>query len=260
MLSGLAFIYWAATIPSDQSGLLWGFCSWTGIFSLNIFVLNLIPLRSQAFYSDGAKIYQALTHSVLDDYYWILSFNNSIGVTPNRPRDYDLEVLRRVLDSEVGRPQRVVFRLMESECLLERDLLEESAGAVRKAQADYEEQAETLTAGTICTFVFGHAILCADPGTARTWTERLEGSHGLDPEDRWFCSAALACAEGLRSEAEGLLGKLEQFQIDRAPCGSRELNLLLVRHMRAKLSDFVEAPRIVRENVAAPSELVQQLA
>lgn len=260
LLSGLVFLYWAATIPSSQPGILWDFCSWTGILSLNIFILNIIPLRSQAFYSDGAKIYQALTHSVLDDYYWILSFNNSIGVTANRPRDYDLDALRRVLDSEVGRPLRVVFGLMESECLLERGLVEESADAVRKAQAAYEEQTETLTAGSICSFVFGHAILCADPGTARTWTERLEGSHGLDPEDRWFCSAALACAEGRKDEAEGLLDKLDQFQIDRAPCGSRELNLLLVQHMRAKLLDRVEAPRIARENVAAPSELVQQLA
>lgn len=260
LLSGFLFLYWAASIPEGQSALLWSFCSWTGILSLSVFLLNLIPLRSQAFNSDGAKIYQALTRSVLDDYFWILSFSHSVAVTPNRPGDYDLEALRRVIDSEVGRPQRVVFRLMESECLLERGLVDQSAEAVAKAQAAYEELAETLTAGTICAFVFGHAILRNDAATARARSERLEGSYGLDAEDHWFCAAALACAEGREGEAKELLDKLEQFQLNRRPCGSREFNLLLVKAMRAKLSTHEAAPPAQREGLPAPAQLVERLA
>jgi len=260
LLSGLVFVYCATTIPNGQSEILWDFCSWTGIFSLSVFVLNIIPVRSQAYYSDGAKIYQALTRSVLDDYCWILSLSSSVSVTPNRPRDYDLAALRRVIEAEVGRPQRAVFCLMESECLLERGHFDESARSIADAQTAYEQQSEKLTAGAICAFVFGHAILRSDPATAHVWAERLEASFGFSSDDRWFCAAALACAEGRKKDAEGALDEFERFQHSRRRCGSREFSLFLAGLMREKLSGHMDVLVPGREAVSAPTELVQQSA
>ncbi len=260
LLSGIVFLCLATTMPVGQFASLWDFYAWTGILSLSAFVLNVIPVRSQALYSDGAKIYQILTRSVRDDYYWILSFSRSIAVTPNRPRDYDLAALRRALDSEVGRPQRVVFRLMESECLLERGLVEESAEAVAKAQAAYGQQSEELTAGSICAFVFGHAILRSDPATARIWAERLEKGHGFDPDDRWLCTAAIAVAEGRKQEAEPELERFERCHRDRRPCGSREFNLFLAGFLRGRLAGCVDGPLDIRTPIPGPAELVQQPA
>jgi hypothetical protein len=258
LLSGLLFLYWAAAIPAGQSDALWDFFSWTGVISLGVFALNVIPMRSQAFYSDGAKIYQAVTGSVLDDYYWILSLSHSVATTQNRPGDYDLEALRRVVNSEIGRPQRVVFYLMTAECLLERGLADLAAEEVAKAQAAYDEKPEKLTAGTIGSFVFGHAILRADLATARIWSERVEEGFGFSQEDLWLCSASLACAEGRRDEAEAMLEKLEGFQREQHPSGSREFNILLERHMRTKLNDTVELAASVVHADPTLAELANQ--
>jgi hypothetical protein len=260
LISGIAFLYWATAIPNGQSEILSDFCLWSGIFSLSAFVLNLIPVRSQALYSDGAQIYQVLARSVLDDYYWLLSFNRSLAVTPNRPRDYDLAALRRTADSEVGRPLRVVFRLMETECLLERGLFEESAGAVAKAQAAYAELQEKMGAGSICTFVIGHAILCSDLATARVWAAQLEEGFGFSADDRWLCDAALACAEGRRSDAETGLDEFERFQRGRRPCGSREFNLFLAGFLRGRLVRCLDAAADLRALIPVSAELVQHPA
>jgi hypothetical protein len=260
LLSGIGFLCWAAAIPNEQSARLWSFCAWTGILSLGILLLNLLPTRSQAFYSDGAKLLQILQRSVLEDYYWVLSLASSVAVTSIRPRDYDLEALRRVVESEVGRPQRVVLHLMESECLFERGLIGESAEAVGKAQAAYEEQAETLTAGTICAFVFGHAMLRSDAAAAHGWFEHLDEGQGLDPEDRLFCSAVLASAEGHTDEAPALLDQFEQNQSNRPPCGSREFNLHMACFAREILSERKTALPAAREAVSAAAELAGQQA
>jgi len=260
LLSGIVFLCLATTIPVGQSPALWDFYAWTGILSLSAFVLNVIPVRSLAFYSDGAKIFQVLTRSVLDDYNWVLTFSNSLAVTPNRPRNYDLEALRRVLDSPVGQPQRAVFCLMESECLLDRGLFTQSAESVARAQAAYEQKPEKLTAGTISSFVYGHGILRDDAATARIWAERLTDEFGFDPEDGWLCSAAIACAEGSRDEAENLLNRFDGFQNAKRTCGLRDFNLYLSHVIREKLAGGFYSPGSVLPSVAAPAELQAQPA
>ncbi|MGA2653529.1 MAG: M50 family metallopeptidase [Terracidiphilus sp.] len=255
LFTGLCFLYCAATIPVGSSNALWGFCSWTGILSLGVFVLNVIPLRSNAFYSDGARIYQILARSVLDDYHWILSFSSSIAVTPNRPRDYDLDALRRVLASDIGRAHRVVFHLMESECLLERGLVEASAQAVANAQASYNHEAEVMTAGSICALVFGHAVLRGDAHAAQAWAEGIANAKGFSEDDRWFCDAALACGDGLEDSMHPVLERFEKFQLQRRLSGSREFNLFLASYMRKNVSRQGQA-RVATAEVAPADPLL----
>lgn len=123
------------------------------------------------------------------------------------------------------------------------------------AQAAYDQQPEVLTAGSICAFVFGHAILRDDAATARIWAGRLEDSHGFAPDDRWLCSAVVTCAKGFKDEAESLLDQFERFHIERHACGSREFNLYLSQLIRERLVCGTNSPPLVLPPTAAHAEL-----
>src|SRR5262249_14618552 len=63
--------------------------------SLLVFAINLIPIRSKGSYSDGAQIYQILSAGPWSDYHRAVSIVGSTLVTRLRPRDYDIEALKR---------------------------------------------------------------------------------------------------------------------------------------------------------------------
>lgn len=95
LLTGLIALYAALAAKGQPYETYWGFFAYFSTISLLVFASNLIPMQSEASYSDGGRIYQLLNGGPLADLYRVMNLVGSTLVTPLRPRDYDINAIQR---------------------------------------------------------------------------------------------------------------------------------------------------------------------
>jgi hypothetical protein len=202
LLTGLIALYAALAAKGHPYEQYWGFFAYFSTISLLAFASNLIPMQSEAHYSDGARIYQLLRGGPLADYYQVINLVASTVVTPLRPRDYDIDAIQRAEISFKQGQQALLLRLFASSYFLDHRMIPQAAGAVAEAERIQQESALDLPAELCMAFVYRTAFLCRDAASARQWWERMEAKKPTHfGVDYWLAQSALFWIEDRKEEA-----------------------------------------------------------
>jgi len=184
--------------PWDQDWLPLAFFT---TLSLLAAVVNLIPFRTKAFSSDGARIFQLLSHGPWADLHRAFSAAAATTITPLRPRDYDIDAIERAGSSISVGQQALHLRLLAASYYLDRGCIADATQALADAEAVYLESASEISAEMHTPFIFGKAYLQHDAGGARVWWERMEAKKPLRNADYWIARSAFLWSQHRLDEA-----------------------------------------------------------
>jgi hypothetical protein len=169
--------------------------SWLG-------VCNLIPVRPEDNYSDGAQIYQLLSNGPWADFHMAFAMVASTLATPLRARDFDVAVLERAAAFMPRGKRGMLLHLFLYMHHADRGNIAESLRHIELAESMYPQLAAELPPDLHLEFVYVNALLKQDPGAARLWWQRMEArGKPTQTVDYWKANAALLMAEGRVAEA-----------------------------------------------------------
>lgn len=178
-----------------------GFLALLATISFIAFFVNLLPLRPDGLYSDGANIYQRLKGGPWADYRAVTAAVLSSTVTPLRPRDFDIERIQRASAVFTHGRQAVLLRLMASSYYLDRGELASAAASIGDAEAAYDRAPWSITPGLCLTFAFRIALLERDVARARIWWDRAVPQHPEKKVEYWMANSAILFLEDRAAEA-----------------------------------------------------------
>ncbi len=228
-LFGLAALGLLLTARGRSYEPMWGLLAVVVTISAIGFVGNLIPVNPEGLYSDGARIYQLLKGGAWADYHRATTLAASSMVTSVRPRDYDIDALKRAQQLFTCGLQALLLRLLASSYYLDRGNLDEAAQAVTEAEVICRESGIDVPPELRIALVFRIAFLRRDAQSARSWWNQIEAAKGIHQgPDYWLAKSALLFSEGRGSEARDtwnkaydLVRKLPtagDYQFDRHRC------------------------------------------
>jgi hypothetical protein len=187
---------------------VWQLLAFVTTFSLLAFVINLIPLRPEAHYSDGARIYQLLWGGPWADVYRAFSIVGSSLASPLRPKDYDIEVIQRAARFVTHGQQALLLRLFAYLYFFDSGRIPDALHALGEAESVYTQDASAIPAELHTSFIFATAFLRRDAPTARLWWERMEAKQQMEAKksprlsaDYWKALTALLWIEDRVEEA-----------------------------------------------------------
>jgi len=202
LLLGTAALWAALNAKGRPWERFWEILAYIGVISLVTFVVNLIPIRPEAHYSDGARILQLLSNGPWADVHRAFSMVTSSLVTPLRPKDFDLPTIQRAAGLVTRGREALLLRMFAYLHFLDCESIPEAVHAMQEAELIYEQSASDIPADLHLDFVFANALLRNDPMRARLWWERMESRkprrNGADYE---LARSALAWAERRPEEA-----------------------------------------------------------
>ena len=201
LIAGLAALWITFAAPGHPWAQNWLPLAFFTTLSLLTAALNLIPFRTKAFYSDGARIIQLLSHGPWADLHRAFSAAAATTVTPLRPRDYDIDAIHRAGSSISVGEQALHLRLLAASYYLDRGCIADASQALAEAEAVYQESASDLPAELHAPFVFGKAYLQHDAEGARLWWDRMQARKPLRNADYWIARSAVLWSEDRMNEA-----------------------------------------------------------
>jgi Zn-dependent protease len=202
ILAGLAAMLATLAAPGRSWERVWLPLSFFATLSLLTGVLNLIPFRTRNFYSDGARIFQLWSPGPWVDLHRAFSAAAATTITPLRPRDYDIDAIRRAGSSiSVGQPA-LHLRLLAASYYLDHGRISDASRALAEAEAVYQESAFDLPAELHTPFIFGKAYLQHDAAGARIWWERMQAKKPVRHNaEYWIAKSAWLWSERRLNEA-----------------------------------------------------------
>jgi hypothetical protein len=200
-IAGLAALWVTFVAPGHPWAQNWLPLAFFTTLSLLTAALNLIPFRTKAFYSDGARIIQLLSQGPWADLHRAFSAAAATTVTPLRPRDYDIDAIHRAGSSISVGEQALHLRLLAASYYLDRGCIADASQALAEAEAVYQESASDLPAELHTPFVFGKAYLQHDAEGARLWWDRMQARKPLRNADYWIARSAVLWSEHRMNEA-----------------------------------------------------------
>ena len=202
LAAGLAALALTLGAPGQPWQAEWLPLAFFTSLSLLTAVLNLIPFRTKAFYSDGARILQLLSRGPWADLHRAFSTAAATTVTLLRPRDYDIDAILRAGSSISIGQQALHLRLLASSYYLDCGRISEASRALAEAEAVYQESASDIPAELHTPFIFGKAFLQHDPEGTRLWWERMQAKHPTRHNaDYWIARSAFLWSEHRLDEA-----------------------------------------------------------
>jgi hypothetical protein len=180
----------------------WELCSLIATLSTLNSVINLVSVRPQDQYSDGAHIYQIISGGPWADVHIAFSMVASSLVTPLRPRDFDIGILRRAGQFLTQGREAMLLRLFAYMHYADSGQIREALQARAEAEAIYPEVEASLPAELHCGFVFSSALFRRDACDARRWWQRMEAKKITRfDSDYWSARTALLWIENQTAEA-----------------------------------------------------------
>ena len=225
LLTGLIALAAALTAPGRPYEPAWEFLFFFATVSLVTCAANLLPIRGERLYSDGARIYQILKGGPWDDLQRAFAIAGATLVTPLRPRDYDIEAIRRASLTFNQGPQAVVLQLLASDHFIDSGRFAQACDALAVAENIYDDSGFGLPADLHTIFVFDKAVLRRDAAGTRIWWDRLESKKPTHfGVDYWLARSALLWMEGGRSEAREAWAKANDMARSRPLAGTYEFD------------------------------------
>lgn len=230
LVTGVLALWLAFTAPAASPVQSGGLLALFGVFSLSGFAANLVPFKTKAKYSDGAKIYQLLSGGAWGDFHTVISMAGSSVVSPLRPRDYDIAIIERAIAGIKQGTEGLLLRLLAHQCYLDRSQLNDAESTLKEAARVYEESASGVRAELLTVFVFGYACISRDAAEARKWWQRMETKKPARFNvDYWRAKSALCWIDGNLNDANEAWQKAADaaqklphagaYEFDRDLCG-----------------------------------------
>lgn len=253
LITGTAALITAYTAPSDSAVQAGGLLMLFGAFSLLLFVANLVPFRTPNNYSDGAQIYQLLSNGPWGDFHRICAMIGSTLVTPLRPRNYEIDLIRRAALVITRGQQGLILQLFAYSHFLDQGKFDEAGQALLEAEAIYNQSASNISPELATVFVFGNAFVRRDAASARKWWTRMQAKKPTRYNvDYWRAFSALQWIEGNLTEADCALKKAEVLAEKLPEAGAYEFD----RYCNSLLRRAIEAGCPTSNDDAATEQIV----
>ena len=225
LLTGLVALAAALAAPGRPYAPAWESLFFFATVSLITFASNLLPIRGERLYSDGARIYQVLKGGPWADLYRSVAIAGATSVTALRPRDYDIEAIHRASVLFKHGLQAVLLRLLASDHYIDLGDFSQARDALADAELVYPDSAAEIPAGLHSIFVYNNAVLRRDAAGTRLWWDRLESKKPTHlGVDYWLARSALLWMEGSRSEALEALAKANDMAQSKPLAGVYEFD------------------------------------
>ncbi len=228
--SGVLALCAAFVAPGQPWEPAWLLLACFGVASVLVGVLNLVPFQSKTSYSDGAQIYQLLSRGPWADYHRVLAVMGSTLVTPLRPRDYDIDAIKRAALQITQGSKAILLQLLASNYHLDRGEFHEAAFFFTQAdQVRKNSGSDQVPSAWYTVFAFREAFLRHDAKEARVWWDRYEATKPTRLKvDYWLARTALLWSEKSfggawlalekAEEAGQQLPKFGAYEFDRYRC------------------------------------------
>jgi Zn-dependent protease len=230
----------------------WEFLSQVATINFAFLLVNLIPAQESATYSDGARIYQIITGSVLEDYRRILAMAQATTVTPLRPKDFDIELIERVSATNAPSFDHSFLLLIACDYYFDKGQVESASRKVREADAlcDQETTYWTERCGAI---VLRAACLLADRAMTEKWWQRSLSAKSWNPakQDRFPACAYFTVTCRLPEAEEAWRAEFERA--NRLPeSGGRAFDFYYLGRLREMLDE------VARQAANAPHVTIHE--
>jgi hypothetical protein len=230
------FIVAAMLTPGHSWQQYWMFLSMMATFSLSAFVVNLIPLKPESSYSDGAQLYQVVTNGPWARVHFAFAMVTSSLVSPVRPRDFDLNVLNRAADAVPTGERGLLLRLFICTHYLDTGEIPKALVSLEEAEALYGESKFEKTQDICAEFAFINAFYKRDLATAEMWSRRIEAVRKVDPDaDYWRAQTALHWLRGELEEASAAWDRGNALALKLPAAGTYEFTRSCFTELRAEL-------------------------
>lgn len=245
-----------AKMPHSAWEMWWKVPAVVAAISAGAVLLNLIPFRSAAGFSDGALLAQLLVGGPFADMREALKAIGATSVSPLRPRDVDAAVLSRGVNASAGE-MAGTGRILETICAVDR-------GDLTCARACLDSALETLSTpekvngpGGAAEMAFYLAYLDGHAGRASQWLRDAETfaakkKFSLAGEfDYWLSVAAVRLAEGREAEADQAWRRAEDLAHRFPKTGLYEYQRDLLHTVRGR--SWLRLPEAVQDEAPPPS-------
>jgi hypothetical protein len=215
----------------------WELLGQIATLNLAFFAVNLIPAQEAETYSDGARIFQILTSSVLEDYRRILAMARATSATPLRPRDFDIELIERIAATNTPRFDHSFLLLIACDYYVDRGQMESARSKIRGAEALCEHET-TRWAERGGAIALRAACLLADHAMTEKWLQRSLSAKSWNPgKENHLPACAYFTITGRVPEAEEAW-QAEFEDANRLPeTGERAFDLYYLGRLREMLDE-----------------------
>jgi hypothetical protein len=235
-----AIALWATLEASGRPwGRVWQFLALLSTCSLLTFVINMLPLRPESSYSDGARMYQLLSGGPWVDVYRAFSIVASSLVCAIRPRDCDIQVIQRAAQFLARGHQALVLRMYAYTHFFDSGRFPEALRALAEAESVYAEGSSAISVELCADFVFANGFLKRDAASARAWWERMQTERAPRrlTADYWKARSALLWIENDLEQAREAWDKGNKLAQTLPHAGAYEFS----RHCFAQLREVLDA-------------------
>jgi hypothetical protein len=249
------------TAKSSAYEASWEFLGQLATINLAFFAGNLIPAQETETYSDGARIYQILLGSVLEDYRRILAMGQATTVTLLRPKDFDIELVEKVAATNTPGFDHVFLLLVACDCYFDRGEMESAKSKFREAEARYDQEISHW-AERCGSFVLRAACLLADRAMTEKWWQRSLSAKSWNPGKKDYFPACayftITCRQPQAEEAW-------RAEFDRAnhlpESGGRAFDFYYLERLREMMDEVTrqaeKAPHVTIHEQLDPSNFFE---
>jgi hypothetical protein len=222
------------------------------------FMVNLIPQRPEAHYSDGARIYQLVTNGPWALVEQAFSMVASTLVTLHRPRDYDVEVIREAGNFLNKGDRAMLLRLFSCIHYLDSGRIPEAIQSLEQAEKLYENVTLQSGAGICAEFVFINAVFKRDRAAAELWWQRLQAQRRIDQDaEYWLAKAGLLWIQGKSAEARQAYEQGYALALELPSAGAYEYTRSSFDALRAALDERPDNSQLAEMLTAISSTEVE---
>ena len=180
----------------------WSLLCTLATFSLADCIVNLIPLKPESQYSDGAQLYQIVTNGPWARVHRAFAMVTTSAVSLVRPRDFDVDVINRAADFVPSGERGLLLRLFACMHYLDANRIPEAIDSMEEAEALYEQSVFEKPQDICAEFVFVNAFYKHDLAAAELWWQRIDALRKVDADaDYWRAQTALHWLRGERELA-----------------------------------------------------------
>jgi hypothetical protein len=254
LVMGSIFIVATLATPGRAWQDYWMFLSMVATFSLSGFVVNLIPVKPESLYSDGAQLYQVLTNGPWARVHFAFAMVTTSMVSAVRPRDFDVSLINKAAASVPTGERGLLLRLFACLHYVDANRIPEAIVSMRKAEDLYADSHFEKPQDICAEFVFVNAFYKHDLAAAEQWVRRIADLSKVDLDaDYWRAQTALHWLKGDREEAREAWERGHALALELPAAGSYDFT----RACFAKLRRALDLPV---ETVPPPLESLLALA
>ena len=193
-VASLAVLY---TTPIGAAPFWWCLLATITTVSFLSFLANLTPQRTKHFYSDGAQLFQLLSHGPWGKVRLALGMAGVSVLGEIRPRDWDIGLIQEAADFLKTGRQGMFLRLLASHYYLDSGRIEEAVVHTKAAEGLFQPEAVLKPGDVYAEFVFVNALYARDLPAAEAWWDKLQALKKLDYDaDYWRARSSILWLRG----------------------------------------------------------------